>query len=260
MSKLRGEVLYGVAPVLMALKNDKRALHRLYVQEGMDPNRRKDASAVADAVRMAGSAQIDVEYASKHDLNMLADNRPHQGLVLDCGPLEWAQTDAFPEAEGQRTLWLALDEVYDPQNFGAILRSAYFLGVAGVMACKRNSAPLSGVVSKASAGALEDMTVHSCSNLPKALQQAREGGWQVLGADSGPGSVSCSGFVLEQPTILVVGNEGYGLRTNVRRACDQTIQVDRYGGEESALAVDSLNVSVATGVLLHSLLSSAKAL
>lgn len=65
------------------------------------------------------------------------------------------------------------------QNFGAILRSAYFLGAAGVLACKRNSAPLSGVVSKASAGALEQMPVHSCSNLPRTLQDARDSGWLV---------------------------------------------------------------------------------
>ena len=145
-----------------------------------------------------------------------------------------------------------------------MLRSAYFLGATGVLACKRNSAPLSGVVAKASAGALEAMTVHSCSNLPKTLQQAASCGWQVLGAGTDGEAVSCSEFVMDMPTVLVVGNEGYGLRTNVRRACSRMIQVDSLPGmavsEDASLVmgVDSLNVSVATGILMHGLLTSAK--
>mmetsp|Transcript_9153 Transcript_9153/g.26240 ORF Transcript_9153/g.26240 Transcript_9153/m.26240 type:complete len:441 (+) Transcript_9153:226-1548(+) len=267
LSKLNGEVLYGVAPVLMALQKQRRELHTLYVQEGINMDNRKDGAAVSKAIGLAGSLGLGVEYISKHNLNMMSDNRPHQGLVLDCAPLDWATMDRFPappapEPGSAPVLWLALDEVNDPQNLGAILRSAHFLGVTGVLGCKRNSAPLSGVVSKASAGAVEVMTIHSCSNLPKTLQDARDNGWQVLGAGAEAASMSCSTFVMDKPTILVVGNEGYGLRTNVRRACDKMIRVDGPAGMDTSdssltMAVDSLNVSVATGVLLHSLLMSA---
>eukprot|EP00873_Tetraselmis_striata_P029914 jgi/Tetstr1/450178/TSEL_037219.t1 len=264
-SRLTGEVVYGVAPVLTALQKGRREAHGLYVQKGLDMRKRKDGAALRLALSEAEALGIQVEYAEKHDLNMMSDNRPHQGLLLDCSPLEWEAMESLPPpppvADGAAPpLWLALDEVMDPQNFGAILRSAYFLGAAGVLACKRNSAPLSGVVSKASAGALEQMPVHSCSNLPRTLQDARDSGWLVLGAGAEEGSQDCSAYVMERPTVLVMGNEGYGLRTNVRRACDGMLSVGSLGGgADSSLAagVESLNVSVAAGILLHSLMSSA---
>jgi 21S rRNA (GM2251-2'-O)-methyltransferase len=106
------------------------------------------------------------------------------------------------------------------------------------------------------------MTVYSCNNLPRTLQLAASSGWQVLGAGTGADAVSSSEFVMEGPSILVVGNEGYGLRTNVRRSCNRMIQIDSQPGmaisEDASLVmgVDSLNVSVATGILLHGLLAS----
>jgi len=155
-------------------------------------------------------------------------------------------------------VWLALDEVVDPQNLGAVIRSAHVLGAAGVLACDRNCAPLSGTVSKASAGALEVMTVHSCSNMPRTLTQAVADGWAVLGAAADPKAVECSAVVVDKPTILVMGSEGSGLRTNVRRACSQLLRV-RMAAPRHMLAADSLNVSVAAGILLHTLISSAGA-
>lgn len=105
---------------------------------------------MARAVAAAQAAGGRVETADKHDLNLLVDHRPHQGLVLDCSPLEWTPMNAFPNAPGAGALpvWLALDEISDPQNLGAALRAAYFLGATGVLCCERNSAPLSPAVSK----------------------------------------------------------------------------------------------------------------
>lgn len=171
----------------------------------------------------------------------------------------------FAGTEGLAPVWLCLDQVTDPQNFGAALRSAHFLGAGGVLTCSRNSSPLTAAVSKASAGAMELMQVHSCRNLPATLQMAREAGWRVLGADGGPNSISISelqGARSGQPTVLVMGSEGQGLRTNVHRACQHLVRIDsvrRPAGlfEDVVPAfaqVDSLNVSVATGILLHHLL------
>ena len=217
------------------------------------------------------------------------------------------------------------------QNLGAAIRAAYFLGAAGVLCCARNSAPLSPVVSKASAGALERLPIHACHSMPRTLSRARELGWAVIGvhpctlsaatwqgaafpllhfadrrcldletcrctvtlgrslgvrawcrmpqerparrvrhglhACAGAGNeeaaVSCRGFVPSQPTILVVGNEGRGLRTAVQRACTTILRVDSAvaagEGRRAPLGVDSLNVSVATGILLHQLLQVAGA-
>ncbi|KAL4424564.1 hypothetical protein ABPG77_009148 [Micractinium sp. CCAP 211/92] len=262
-----GDALYGVSPVLAALQAGRRTVHALYLQDGMDLSKRKDKGAIQAAKRRAEELGARIEYASKHDLNMLSDNRPHQGIMLDCSTLEFEPMPALPPAEavqgpaGPRLpVWLCLDEVMDPQNFGAALRCAHFLGVDGVLTCHRNSAPLSAAVSKASAGAMELLPVHSTKSLPQTLADAQKRGWLVLGAAAEPGAASAASFVLQQPAVLVMGNEGYGLRNSVRRLCDSMLQID--GGASGGLGgglVDSLNVSVATGILLHRLLTAQQA-
>jgi 21S rRNA (GM2251-2'-O)-methyltransferase len=272
------DVVYGVSPVLAALQAGRRTVHTLYLQDGStDASRRKDGKALHAATTLARSLGAKVRYASKHDLNMVSDNRPHQGIVLDASPLQFESLEELEPAALATTsssghvppLWLCLDEVADPQNFGAILRSAYFLGASGVLTCHRNSAPLTATVSKASAGAMELMTVHSARNLPRTLAAAREAGWVVLGAAAGSGAVDCREWQIDRPTVLVVGNEGRGLRTMVRQQCDALVRVDGGGvgggkkrgvisttmaGEDGSGGVDSLNVSVATAILLHELL------
>ncbi|RMZ52107.1 hypothetical protein APUTEX25_001301 [Auxenochlorella protothecoides] len=250
----QGEVLYGVSPVLAALTAGRREIHALHIQQDIDGSARKDSVVLNRAREAAQAIGCPVFLASKHDLNLLADNRPHQGLMLDCSPLEFidiADLPPPPSAQDAGPVWLCLDEVTDPQNFGAALRSAFFLGAAGVLTCARNSSPLSGVVSKASAGAMELFPVHSCRNLPATLAAARGAGWRVLGADGGAEAQACTGVAPGAPTLLVMGSEGAGLRTNVRRACEALVRIP---GGAGAAQVESLNVSVATGILLHHLL------
>ena len=162
-------------------------------------------------------------------------------------------------------MWLALDEVVDPQNLGAVLRSAHFLGVDGVVVCAKNSAPLSPVVSKASSGAAEAReTYASRGAMSQFLERASRDGWAVLGAAADSRDAKDVGEVeVTGPTVLVVGNEGRGLRTNVRRACGSMVKIDgasrvRDDGDAAGASVDSLNVSVATGILLHGMLASAR--
>ncbi|GIL84372.1 hypothetical protein Vretifemale_13037, partial [Volvox reticuliferus] len=135
---------------------------------------------------------------------------------------------------------------------------------------------LSAVVLQASAGALEALQLYSCHNLPRTLLDARDNkGWAVLGAAAGSGSEPVGQVRVDRPTILVLGSEGFGLRTNVRRACGALVRINmapatiaRGSGDAAATPqsqkvtvvrglVDSLNVSVATGILLHSLINSA---
>lgn len=229
----------------------------------MDLAKRKDASAVAAIQAACSELGVPLRRVEKHELNLLSDNRPHQGVVLDCAPLSFERdlVAGGLEAAAGRPIWLALDEVSDPQNLGAILRSALFLGAAGVVVCARNSAPLSPVVSKASAGAMELLPVHEAANLPAWLEASAAAGWTVLGADAGGGAVDVAGVAVRGPTLLVLGSEGGGMRTNVRRACTQLVCVP--GAAAASLAdrgagVDSLNVSVAAALCLGALLSSSR--
>ena len=113
---------------------------------------------------------------------------------------------------GAPPLWVALDEVVDPQNLGAVLRSARFLGVTGMAVCGRNSSPLNGTVSKASAGAMEAIVVHQVGAMQRFLARAAEEGWEVIGAAAEHYAADVSSLTLRKPTILVMGNEGAGLR------------------------------------------------
>lgn len=278
-----GEGLYGVGPVLAALSAKRREFYALYVQEGLslssNNRKRKDKKGFEKVLKMAENIGISIKEASKHDLNMVVSNRPHQGLVLDASPLEMVkikELDPISTEEDKASLWLALDEVTDPQNLGAIIRSAYFFGASGVVLCAKNSAPLSGVVSKSSAGSLELMELRYCNNMMQFLVSSAENGWRVLG-----GSVSSKAIALNEippgpPTILVLGSEGTGLRPLVERSCTHLVRIPgnipidvtaeefddmasdvHYGSSaeqfRSFMAVESLNVSVAAGVLLHHL-------
>lgn len=285
--KIVGEGIYGVGPVLAALSAGRREFYALYVQEGLDLSgnnrKKKDKKGFEKVLKLAEKIGLSIKDISKHDLNMVVDNRPHQGLVLDASPLEMVKIKELDPVltEGEKgPLWVALDEVTDPQNLGAIIRSAYFFGVSGVVLCAKNSAPLSGVVSKASAGSLELMELRFCKNMMQFLTSSAENGWQVLGGSVSPRAIPLNEISPGAPTILVLGSEGTGLRPLVERSCTQLIRIPGNiavhvtAGEvedvdtsemdrrcltedfQSFLAVESLNVSVAAGVLLHHLVGN----
>jgi len=282
--KIVGEGIYGVGPVLAALSADRREFYALYVQEGLDLSsnnrKKKDKKGFERVLKIAEKLDLSVKEVSKHDLNMVVDNRPHQGLVLDASPLEMVkirELDPVSVDEGKGALWIALDEVTDPQNLGAIIRSSYFFGASGVVLCAKNSAPLSGVVSKASAGSLELMELRYCKNMMQFLVSSADNGWRVLGGSVSSKAISLDEVVPGPPTILVLGSEGTGLRPLVERSCTQLVRIpgnipldpntNQLDGESnglnaqssgkeflSFLAVESLNVSVAAGVLVHHLI------
>ena len=272
-----GEVIFGQNPVKEALLQNKRdEFYRLWIQEGEGGSSSSDEKIIARAKELG----CTISYTSKHDLNMLTDSRPHQGVALDCAPLEMEEIEGLEEfmKNNSKTnsqhrlhhhpLWLALDEIVDPQNFGAILRTAHFLNIDGVVVCAKNSAPLSPVVSKASSGAMEAIKVYQTRTMHKFLSKCVEDGFNVIGLANQSGAENVHDLVLNQPTVLVVGNEGAGLRTNVRRACSRIAKIEggflapQRTGDESitnnertttTTSVESLNVSVATAIALFQL-------
>jgi 21S rRNA (GM2251-2'-O)-methyltransferase len=210
---------------------DRRDVSGIWIQEGSDASRDKAL------LKAAAARGITPEYASKHDLNMLTGggSRPHNGVVADASPLAPTPMDSLPLPDGYTPgvgtppVWLALDEVVDPQNLGAVLRSAHFLGVSGVVVCAKNSvsvflcvfvraisgltscffllqAPLSPVASKASSGALERMDVRSVGVMPRFLARCVEEGWDVFGTDNSADAEAVTDVKVLKPTVVVVGN------------------------------------------------------
>lgn len=266
------DLVYGINPVLLALVTGRRGKFvRLFVQErreGGGVGKKMENEMAYDKVMMTAAGMgLDVVRLSKGELNALSGNRPHQGLVLQAGTIEYDELKGLPRVEkgsvnerGFPFCYLVLDEVSDPQNMGALLRSAHFLGADGVIACRRNSCRLSPVVSKASAGAVEVMKLWGVNSMPRFLRTAREDGWRVVGTALGKEAVSLREVVLDCPTLLVMGSEGHGMRKLVKQECDV---VARIGGTGAVMSddldleqepVDSLNVSVAGAVALFQLL------
>lgn len=275
--KMVGQGVYGVGPVLAALTAARREFYTLYVQENMDLSannkKKKDKKGVEKILQTAKQIGLKIVETSKHNLNMVVENRPHQGLVLDASPLDMVgikELEPISVQQGQKApIWVALDEVMDPQNLGAIMRSTYFFGASGVVLCAKNSAPLTGVVSKASAGSLELIELRSCKNMMQFLSSSADNGWRVLGGSVSDKAVSITEIRGNEPTVLVLGSEGTGLRPLVERSCTDLVRIPGFpdtvsglGAEEesgarsdSFLAVESLNVSVAAGVLLYHLIN-----
>lgn len=238
-------MIYGIEPVREALRARRRELRRLHLRAGRGDER---AQALRELARAAG---LDVEEADNHRLARLAGDRHHQGAVLDCGALPTLGLDELLARElPEPALLLALDQVEDPQNLGSLARSARFLGACGLLLHRSRSAPLSPAASKASAGALESLPVVEEANLARSLDRLRGEFWRVLGADSGEGSTDHRGETGAGRMVLVMGSEGNGLRRLTRDKCDVLLRIPSPGGFES------LNVSVAGGILMSGLLGS----
>ncbi|XP_054455130.1 rRNA methyltransferase 1, mitochondrial [Anoplopoma fimbria] len=252
------EVVFGIAPCVLALTQGRRKARKLFVKDG----EASDRASVLKVCEEAHRRGVQVQRVSKKDLDKMSSGRVHQGVCLQASPLGYLteDRDSHTQNRGDPPIWLVLERVQDPMNLGAILRSAYFLGVDRVASSLRHSCPLSPVVSKASSGVMEVMGVYGYENLGGMLESKVARGWEVVGtvgADAEESTVPvtlCSDFRMTKPTVLLMGGEGEGLSQQLLSLCQTLLTVP--AGRELCPGVESLNVSVASGILLHSLLSS----
>ena len=231
-------LLWGDHPVKAALANPERPCHRLLATQAA----LESLGAVAD--REGLDRRV---VASARELDQLVPpGTPHQGLVLDVGPLPRRDPAALGADPGRPSLVLALDQVSDPRNLGAILRTAAALGVEGVVVPERRSADLGGVCAKAASGALDIVPLVEVVNLARTLDDLRDRGFWVVGLDAAaPRRLEELGPAPRR--VLVLGAEGAGLRRLVAEVCDEHARL------EIGPAVESLNVSVAAGIALYCL-------
>jgi 23S rRNA (guanosine2251-2'-O)-methyltransferase len=176
-----------------------------------------------------------------HELTRLAGSPDHQGVVAEVDPYPYA--DVRGVLDHPNSLLVALDQVQDPRNLGAVCRSAEAAGAAGVVIPSRRSAAVSAVAVKASAGAVEHLPVARVPNLADWLAAAKEAGAWVYGAESGA-TTPYADADLTGKVVLVLGSEGGGLRRRVAQSCDLLVSIPLQG------QVESLNVSAAAAVLL----------
>jgi 23S rRNA (guanosine2251-2'-O)-methyltransferase len=178
---------------------------------------------------------------SAEELERLCGSPDHQGVVAEVDPYPYGDPRGL--LRGEDPLLVALDQVQDPRNLGAVCRSAEFAGAAGVVVPERRSAAVTAVTCKASAGAVEHLQVAHVRNLADWLADAKAAGFWIWGADADAES-SVWDVDLKGPTVLVLGGEGKGIRPRVAAACDGLISFPQSG------MVESLNVSAAASALL----------
>jgi 23S rRNA (guanosine2251-2'-O)-methyltransferase len=198
-------------------------------------------------LREAKSSGVLVEEVTWARLGQLTGGAVHQGIALQTAAAETLDLPTLIEgcaAIGEPPLLMALDGLTDPQNLGAIVRSAEALGAHGLVLPQRRSAGLTGSVAKVAAGALEHLPVARVVNLNRALDTLKQEGYRVVGL-AAEGTVSLEEVDLEGPLVIVTGSEGDGLSMLTRRNCDQLVRIPLRG------ATPSLNASVATALLLY---------
>ncbi len=231
-------VVCGLQPVRESIRAHGAKVERVLVEA---PDREPSPQLEALA-RFAHDQGIEVDRVARAELDRIARGVRHQGAAAFLPGLLLVPLSEIPIAED--TLIVALDEVQDPQNFGAVIRSAVAMGATAVVWPEHRSAPLSIATFRASAGAVEHATLCQVGSLTAALGALQASGVVALGLDM-TAETMLSRADLARPVVLVVGAEGKGLRKTVKRACDHLVRLPMPG------PIDSLNASVAVAIALY---------
>ena len=230
--------LYGVLPVLEALRSGGRRIEKIVVAEGVRQHR------LQEIYDLARQNRVIVETAPRERLdNLVAEGANHQGILALTAAADYVEADKILEKASDPGLFVVLDGVEDPRNLGAILRSAECAGADGIFIPERRAVGLTETVAKSSAGAIEHIGVAKVTNLNRFIEGLKERNIWVVGT-SGEAEMSYTDWDWTTPTALVLGSEGSGLHRLVAENCDALVRIPMYG------KIDSLNVSVAAGVIL----------
>jgi 23S rRNA (guanosine2251-2'-O)-methyltransferase len=240
---MKGEIIYGVQAIRTLLERHPERVQALKLAERRDDPRVRDIEELARRHRIAVQ-RIDAQVLKK-ELGDVA----HQGVAAEVTPLApWSEDELLAALQGARTpLLLALDGVQDPHNLGACLRSADACGALAVIVPRDRAAQLTATVRKVAVGAAETTPVVAVTNLVRTLKLLKDAGLWIVGADA-TAPKPAREVDLKGPVVLVLGAEGTGLRHLTRENCDFLVSLPRLG------AVESLNVSVAAGMLLYEVL------
>lgn len=232
-------LIEGRNAVLEAFRAGK-TIDKLYIQDGL-----RDG-VIASILRDAKKKDVIVNFVSKEKLDQMSPDRKHQGVMAITAAFSYAEVDDILNAakeKGEDPFIFILDEIEDPHNLGAIIRTANLCGAHGVIIPKRRAVGLTATVVKASAGAIHYTPVAKVTNIAKTIEELKEKGLWFACADMG-GEVMYRAN-LTGPIGLVIGNEGSGVSRLVKEKCDYVVSIPMKGD------IDSLNASVAAGVLAY---------
>lgn len=237
------QLIAGKHAVLEALRSG-RALHKIWISRQSKP---QSVQAIVAAAKQEG---VVVQFVDKRKLDEMAGDLQHQGIVAQVASRSYVELEqilANAEQSGEPPFILLLDEIEDPHNLGSILRTANCTGVHGVVIPKRRAVGLTATVAKVSAGAIEYVPVARVTNMVRTIEQLKEHGIWIAGA-SGDAQQIAFETDLRGPLALVIGNEHKGIGRLIQEKCDYLISLPMKG------QIESLNASVAAGVLMYEVL------
>lgn len=244
MKKKMQTIVYGIRPVLQVLKAGQRTCYGIAVEKA------KDNTNIREILSVAEEAGISVKYLQKVEfIKRYRDIPLSQGVVATVTAKETLSLEALTHRAFEKKkypVFVLLDGVQDPQNLGAIVRSAEAFGVDGIVIPKRNACPLNETVAKCSAGALEWMPITLVGNLAQAMERMKQEGIWIVGVDM-DGEKACHDIRFNMPLAFLLGGEGKGIRSLPKQRCDFSVTIPMTGNTEA------LNVSAASAILFYEL-------
>ena len=232
--------IYGFHSIESQLNSNPEGVLKVFIQSGRNDGR------MSKITSLLSNLKINFLKIEKNELDRLAKGEPHQGIIaeilLPSLPGQEALIDFITNLPSNPLIQM-LDSIQDPRNLGACLRSANAAGVDCVVVNKDGSAPINAVVHKTSAGAINQLKIFQVTNLVRTIKSLQAQELWVIGLD-GDVTTSIYDINLSGPTVIVMGTEGKGLRLLIKKTCDQLVTIPMIGN------VESLNVSVATGIAL----------
>lgn len=238
--ELPEDVLIGRNAVAEALKAG-RTINKLMVAEG------DREGSIGEILALAKERGVITQFVDRSKIESVAGGLRHQGVMAYVAPVAYAELEDIlkaAEEKGEAPFLLLLDELEDPHNLGALLRTADATGVHGVLIPRRRSVPLTATVAKTSAGAIEYVPVARIGNIAQTLKKLKDKGFWVAGADM-DGSQNYNEADLTGALVLVVGSEGKGMSRLTKEACDFIVKMPMVG------KINSLNASVAGSILMY---------
>ena len=239
MAEQNNDLIAGRNAVSEALRS-QRSINKILLQEGAH------GGSLGEIIALAKEKGVPVETVKAEKLDKLAKGLRHQGVAALAAPIAFRTLDdVFARAaeKNEEPFILLLDELQDPQNVGALIRSADAAGVHGVLMPRRRSCPLNAVVAKISAGAVEYVPVVQIGNIAQTIEELKQRSCWIVGADMD--GVDFYAANMSGPIVLVIGAEGRGLGRLVKQKCDDVVSIPMNGG------VNSLNASAAGAVLMY---------
>jgi len=240
MKKMR--IIEGRNPVIEALRSEVQIDTILISKEAAQGSLNK-------IIELAKTKNILVKSVDKATLDRLSENKRHQGVIAEAMEYEYKDIDDilnYAKKRGEKPFVVILDEITDVHNLGAIIRTAECLGAHGVIIPKRRAAQINGVVAKSSAGAIEYLPVARVTNISQTLEELKEKGLWIYGADMNGKNIYEEKF--DVPVGLVIGSEGSGIGRLVKEKCDNLVKIPMKGN------INSLNASCAASIIIYEIM------